>query len=1170
MQKIVQIRMWGLCAVLSIIFFAAHVFAQSDVGTISGFVRDQSGAGVPNAQVTVLNESTTESHTAISDSQGRYTLTNLRPALYTVSVEAQGFKKYTSAHNKLNASTALSLDAELAVGAASETVQVTATASVLETESGSVQNQVSGKQISDQELNGRNPLYMGSLLPGLRSGSTLGDFNFAVGGGVPFQINGARPQDTLVTFDGAPAVRTRGSGAIIGVASVDATAEMQVLTADYQAEYGGAAGGQVRLITKSGGHDFHGSLYEYLRNSAMNANTWTRNQSPTTQFAPPFRYNNFGFAVGGPVWIPGVHWTDPLRQRLFWFVNEEWIRYRFTDTQTQAVPTTLMREGDFSELLSSNPWYSGVTTIYDPTTCPAKGAATCVQFPNNVIPPGLLSSNGMAILNAYPAPTPGYLSGTQNWIGQAAHPINQRKEIINVDFLLGVSHRFEFRRQDATYWEYQPFDQGSGLTGKYFNRPNQTNVLAWTWTISPTLVNELRGSVSIDRVYIPVNTALAGFNRGSLGIDFPYIIPGAKSAPDKIPTVSLPNFYGLAGGPYPSHSQGPIYTISDSVTKVWGTHTLKGGIFVNYQGENDNDQINVATVPGGANNQNGSFVFTDNRSGLAGTAGAGIANLALGLADSYTEIGPRAYTSWTGQMYEGFIQDSWKVIPKLHIDYGIRVTTLTPYKPAWGNAAYFDPASYDPSQIPVVSPTTGNVTLGTGNPYNGVVIPGFSQFPSSAAQHGVIGSEPDSTACAGGPCTPLFAPNLNKGYVDIATTVQPRLGIALQLDPKTVLRAGAGEFATRMGLLDNIFPGGNPPFQPFVTVAAVAGSFASMVDNPGVALNPSVSPPLTVTSLANQLKSPIRWNWNLSFQRELPMNSTFTLAYVGGRGYHNWRVFDINQPTAGALQANPGKNANYLRPYLGFAAIQQEQSNGSASYNSMQVNWTRRFANNLGFGISYTWSRSMDDGSNYRDIMPDTYDPSNLWGPSEYDTRNIVVVNYLYALPFFRNQSTITGKLIGGWQLSGSSQFQTGQPCGVGTNNDYAGVGEVGSFGCGTNTSEGQFWVMNGSPKISKKFSGYPGQQGNKYFATTLPDGTPLFTQPVAGTFNLQKGVRNSIYGPGYQNWNLSLRSRSQSMRGRVSSSTPMHTISSTTPTGRKLGRQAGFSLTLLPARSDR
>jgi hypothetical protein len=328
-----------------------------------------------------------------------------------------------------------------------------------------------------------------------------------------------------------------------------------------------------------------------------------------------------------------------------------------------------------------------------------------------------------------------------------------------------------------------------------------------------------------------------------------------------------------------------------------------------------------------------------------------------------------------------------------------------------------------------------------------------------------------------------------------------------------------------MGLLDNIFPGGNPPFQPFVTVAAVAGSFASMVDNPGVALNPSVAPPLTVTSLAKNLKSPTRWNWNVSFQRELPLNSTVNIAYVGGRGLHNWRVFDINEPTAGALQANPGKNVNFLRPYLGFAAIQQEQSNGGARYNSMQLGWNRRFTNNLMFGVSYTFSKSMDDSSNYRDIVPDTYNTTNLWGPSEYDARHVAVINYLYALPLF-NQNTLTGKLLGSWELSGSSQFQTGQPCGVGTGNDYAGTGEVGSFGCGTNTSEGQFWVMNGTPKILKQFSGYPGQKSNKYFSTTNADGSAIFTQPTAGTFNLQKGVRDSIHGPGFQNWNLAMKKK--------------------------------------------
>jgi Carboxypeptidase regulatory-like domain/TonB-dependent Receptor Plug Domain len=1115
-----------LCSVTSIFLLLCMTgYGQSDVGSIGGFIRDQSEAVIPNAKVTLRNEGTDESHTVVADSQGHYSVTNLPPAEYSMTVEASGFKKFVSTHNALGASTTLSLDGSLQLGPVNQIVEVTASAEVLQTESGSVQSEIDGKKITDQQLNGRNPLFMGSLLPGMRSSTTLGDFNFAIGSSVPFNVNGARQQDTLVTFDGAPAVRTRGTGQIIGVANPDAIEEMQILTSDYQAEYGNSSGGQMRIVSKSGTKDFHGTTYEYLRNSAMNANTWVRNQSPTTRFASPFRYNNLGFTFGGPVWIPGFHATDRLRQKAFFFVSEDWVRYRFSDTQTQAVPTALMRQGNFSELLTTNPWYSGTHAIYDPATCTSTSSSSCTAFAGNIIPASKMSSNGMAIIDAYPAPTPGYLSGTQNWIASAAHPINQRKQSIDVDYLINDHHHLSFRRQNVTYNEYIPFDNGSNLTPRIFNRPNQTNGLTWTWIINPSMINEARATYSLDQVYIPVDTTASGFNRQKLGINFPYIIQGFKAQQNKIPTISgLGSFYGLTGGPYPSHSGGPIYTFSDTLTKVKGNHTFKVGAEFQNSGENDNDQINVSTVPGGANNQNGNFVLSDARSGLGGTSGIALANLALGLADSYTEIGPKSYTVWRGQVWEVFAQDSWKVNAKLHFDYGIRYTALTPYKAAWANAAYFDPGSFNPASIPTVSTTTGNVTLGIGNPYNGMVIPGVSGFPTSAAAHGVIGasSSTQATACDGSPCTNLFAPNLKNGYVNTSTVWQPRIGVAYQIDPKTVVRGGVGEFATRMGLLDNVFPGGNSPFQPFIGVGAVSGNLTSMVDNPGYALTNTTAPALTVTTLNKDLQAPIRFNWNVTVQRELPLRSVFTAAYVGGRGIHSWRVFDINQPTVGAQQAHPGVNVNALRPYLGFAAIQQEQSNGRSRYNSLQLGWQRNATENISFGVSYTLSKSMDDSSNYRDIVPDTYNTSNLYGPSEYDARHMVVVNYIYVLPFFRGQQQLAGKILGGWRLSGVAQFQTGAPCGVGMNTDYAGVGENGSFGCG---SQGEFWVMNGKPQILKSFAGYPGLTG-KYFSTTNGDGTPIFTPPAAGTFNLQQRVRNSIYLPGYQDWNVSLKKK--------------------------------------------
>ncbi len=1099
MQGLRHVALRFVTALAALTILSSGAYAQLDFGSITGFVKDPSGAVVPKAKVIVINEATSQERPTVANDSGYYAVTNLAPGPYTVSAELAGFKKSLSEHNQLQPNSTLSVDIALTVGTPNERVEVTADLAALQTESATVQKEVTGTQVLDQELNGRNPIYMVQLLPGVRGGGTLGDLNFGSTGGQSWQINGARTWDTLVTFDGAPAVRTRANGAVIGVADVDSTQDIQVLTANYGAEYGRAAGGQIRIVGKSGGRDYHGSLYEYFRNSDLNANTWSRNLSPTTNVTTPFRYNNFGGTLGGPI-IPTKKW----REKLFFFVGEDWTRDRNTDTQTQAVPTALMRQGNFSELLSPNPWYSA-RVIYDPKSCPTVGAASCVPVPNNIIPTSQLSPNGIGILSAYPIATPNYLQGTQNWIAQAAHPYNQRKDTLNIDILATDKMRISGRRSDAQYFEYQPFDQGSGETGKYFNRPNQTNTVSWTYTISPTVINEARITFSLDDVYIPVNTALPGFNRSQFGINYPYLMPG-KDLPGKIPTVNVPTFYSLAGGPYPSHSSGPIWTGGDTVTKIWRNHTFKVGFAFEYSGENDGDQINVSTVPGGSNNQNGTFTFTDARTGLGGTSGVGLANLALGLADSYTEIGPRAYTIWRGWMWEEFAQDSWKVTEKLHVDFGVRITTIQGYHPLWGNADYFDGNLYNPAQAAQVDPKTGNVILGTGNPYNGVVIPGLSAFPTSAQGRVLAAS---SNACDGASCSGLFAPSLSKSYINLQSPIQPRLGIAYQINPKTVIRAGIGRFTTRMGLIDNVFPGGNSPFQPFVTVTNVS------VDNPGAALTTGIAAPLTITTLNPKLKPPEAWNWNVTVERQLPWNTLLSVGYVAHRGLRAWTVYDINEPQQGALQANPGVNVNYLRPYKGYAEIQEEESNINSTYNSLQVSYSRAFRSGLSLGFSYTYSKSMDGGSNYRDIVPDTYNTSNLWGPSEYDTRHVAVINYIYDVPLFKRRNDMTGKLLGGWEITGTMQFQTGTPCGIGTNNDFAGVGEFGSFGCG---SQGQFWVLNGTPTINTGAFAGPVTTASspKYFNANV-------SQPAPGTFNLQSGVRDSIYQPGIQDWNIGL-----------------------------------------------
>ncbi len=1068
-------------------------FAQSDLGSISGFVKDPSQATVPNAKVTVKSQSGLVERTTITNEAGYYIVTNIPPGMYTVSVEATGFKKFESSQNKLDPSAVLSVDANLAIGAASETVEVSAAATTLQTESASVQADVTRQQIDALELNGRNPIFIANLVPGTRGGNLSGlSFNFSQG---PTTINGARTQESLITYDGAPAVRTRSNGTSLGAADVDSTQEIQILTADYLPEYGRSSGGQIRVITKAGGQDFHGAAYDYVRNDAFNANTWTRNHTPGQSASPaPINYNQLGYNVGGPFYIPGKF--NSAKNKVFWYWGQEWVRYRFTDTSSQRVPTMLMRQGDFSELLNpANFFYGKTMVIRDP--------ATGNPFPGNIIPKNQLSPNGLGILNVWPFPNQAVpLNGNQNWYMAANHPQHQRKDTLAADFNLTDKQRLQFRRMNYSFWEYQPLDGGTNETPKYFNRPNQTNSLNHVWTLSANKVNEVLATFSLDDVYIPVDQANF-LDRTTRGLNYPYIFPQGKLIPTRIPSVTMTNINTLNGGPYPSHSSGPIYDISDSFTWVRGSHTLKFGALYERSGENDNDEINVNACPTCTNNQNGQFSFTDTRSGQP-TSGVAMANAALGLFDTYSELGQRAYTIFRGSMSEFFAQDGWKATQKLHVDYGVRYTVIVPYHALWGNMAVFAPEFYDPSKAVTVNPTNGTIVPNSGDRYNGLVIPG-SGWPSSA-----MGRFPE----AGNSSLNYLFRGVNNHYSDIQWgDIQPRLGIAYQLTDKTVIRTGAGRYFTRLGVSDSIFLGGNPPFQPTANV-----SFGN-VDNPGGTSTNLL--PLTVTTQSKAFKNPEAWAWNFTLQRELPMNIIATAGYVARRGLHMQREADINQPTIATVLANPGVNLDALRPHKGYNSIRETDNVASSMYNSLQLSANKRFSKNLLFGVAYTYSHMNDSGSAQRDIIPDTYNGNNLWGTSGLDVTHVLTINYLYELPFFHGQNNLAAKLLGGWQISGITQFQTGTPCSVFANNDYAGVGQDGNWdSCG---GAGQFWVMNGSPTLMKQFASGGATDPAQWFSVKNADGSPIFTAPPKGTFNLQPGIRNPIHDPGFENWNLGL-----------------------------------------------
>lgn len=1091
-----NIQTKALIAVCLGILLSSTLWAQSDFGSISGYIKDPSGATVPGAAVTVSNQSGLRRQ-AKTDSNGFYSIPNLPPGYYTMTAEAAGFQKYVSNNNKLDPSGRLALNAALQVGATTQTVEVTGQVATLQTQSAAVQKLVTRQQIDALELNGRNPVNLAQLAPGAQGG-TLANLNFNFGQG-PAHFNGSRNWTNLITYDGAPATRTRANGTSLGSADEDSTEEVQVLGANYSAEYGRSSGGQIRIVTKSGGPQFHGAAYEYIRNTSLNANTWTRNRDhePTA----PDHYNDFGYNIGGPFYIPGHFNTN--KDKVFWYWGDEFTRNYFTDSSNLTVPTLLMRNGDFSELLDpNNIFYGHSVQLVDPKTGQ--------NFPGNIIPaPGTsttgstASPNGLGLLKSYPAPNLAVPLGTDNFTVFATHPQRQQKKTISVDVNVTPNQRLRYRGIYYTFFEYQPLDGGSGETPKFFNRPNFTNSLDYTWVLSPTKVNELLFTVSHDRVLIPVDQAHF-LDRTTVGLDFPYIFPiSDKEIPTRISTVKMSDFSTLNGGPYPSHSAGPIVDLSDNFSWVKSNHTIKFGGLWEWQGENNNDEINVQACNTCTNTQNGQFLFSDNggkfvRPGYSvASSGAAVANAALGLFDSYSEIGHRAYTIFRGNMYEGFAQDAWSVTSKLHIDYGVRYTLIYPYHADWGNMIVFDPTFYNPANAVVVDPSTGLIT---GSPtiaqlYNGMVIPG-SGFPSSAK-----GRVPEASS---GLYNSLFH-GLPNYYGNIQKNgFMPRAGVAYRWTDKMVLRAGIGRFMTRLGDSDSIFLGGNPPFQPN------ASTSFGFVDNPGgTGVNPV---PLVVTTAARDTKSPEAWTWNVTVERELPWHSLLSVAYVGSHGLHLQRQADINQPTLATVAANPGVNLNAIRPYKGFGSIRQSNGVATSQYKSLQIGFTRPFTKGLLFSFAYTLAKSMDSGSNVRDVVPDTYDTSFMWGPSEFDARNNVVASILYKLPFFSSGKGFAAQTLGGWEISSLLQFQSGTPCSVAGSSDYAGVGLDSNFSCGVN---GQYWVKNGDPKILGNFG------AGKWFSTTS-GGSPIFSAPPAGTFNTQL-VRDIIYQPGFNNWNFGL-----------------------------------------------
>jgi hypothetical protein len=1073
MQRVIRLSGVFLFALAWVLVSAAPAAAQFDRGQISGTVKDAQGAVVPGATVTVTNTQTQITQTTVTDSSGFYTVPNLAPGRYDVTAELEGFKKSVRSGVQLDAASAQTIEFALATGALTESVTVTAEASALQTDTG-LRKTVESKDIEQLSFSGRNPIGVVGLKPGVIGGN-FNNYGFSDLGNGGFTINGSRSDENNITVDGATAIRTRSSGAIVGVQNVDTVQEVQVLTGDYLPEYGRASGGQIRMVTKSGTNRYSGSAGFYYRDDKLQANTWTRNKSPlaSNNSGPaPFDFKQYGYSVGGPI----------QKDKLFFFGAQEWVNYLQVSSNNVIVPTAAMRAGDFSELLRPNQFFSSVQVIRDPLTGQ--------PFPGNIIPSNRLSHNGVALLNAFPLPTPNFNSGgAANAIVTSDNPQDQRKDNIRFDYRLNAKNNFAYRYGKYNWTAIDAFRGSFPYARTDWDRPNTTQTASWTSTITSTLLNDLTYTNSLDEVFINVFRGTDLFQRSKYGINYPYIFPENKEIEDKIPTITIANFTEIDGGPYPSSSRGPIQTLTDTTTWVKGRHTIKGGIVFEYSGEDDFDQINVQPIPGSTNNQNGRALFSN---GGANRTGVAVADAALGLFDSYSEIGQRALTKWRALASDMFVQDSWRPTSQLTVEGGVRYVLWPPWYSTTNNIANFDPSVYSTTNQAVINPANGQIV--SGPRYNGIVLPGDG-FPSSASDLAVYNDPAVKALFNGSP----------RGFAETHKNVfEPRLGMSYAVNEKTIVRSSAGVFHNRVTLNDSLLLGGNPPFQPQVSVSS--GS----IDNPGGAGGAAVLP-FGMTAIDKVFKAPTAYTYSAGIQRELPWNFIVDAAYVGRRGVYLQRERNINQLPAGTIQANPGVNTDALRPYKGYGVIRLSENAGYSKYNSFQLGIDRRYSKGFSFGLAYTLGKSEDNGSDKRTVMFNSFDDSGYWGASNFDRRHVLNFHYIYDLPFLKDQQTLLSRIAGGWQISGSTFMRSGTPLWVTSTTDVPGVGDA--FAKPYNQVSDP--NANADRQFSQGVAAGAGLDQNFWFDPNA------FVRPAAGTFG--NGPRNNIYNPGQYQWDIAL-----------------------------------------------
>ncbi len=1025
-----------------VVLVLSPMIALAQTSSVNGVVTDPSGAVVPGVTMTLINTETARTATATTNSSGFFVFSDLPTGIYTLRAEKKGFKasEHTGIH--VDPASEVSVNSTLQLGQVSQTVQVTAATVNLQTSSGQVSRLVNTTQMTQLPVNGRNFISLAGLQPGVVQSFSFNSFEYAsVFASQCTQVNGLTGESNNWTLDGMPSTRTRANGAFVGIPNEDDIAEMNIVTNGYMPEYGRGAGGQFITVTKSGTDQWHGDLFDFERNNAFDSRYFN------AASVPKLDYDDFGGTIGGPV--PYTH------HKLFFFWSEEDFQNVSGNTETGTVPTVQDRNGDLA----------GYCAVFGAAECPkvpsylngVDGLVAGSTFPGNIIPSNLLSSNGHAFVsNLYLLPNtvthPGTadpLEGGSNEVFTYNGSNNLRLDGGKFTFdptpknAMFVSlHQYTEVEEDPYYGASAP---ASGALGEGFYFPYRSASFGWTTTFSPTLLNDFSAGGQRDHNHPFPTAGLPGENgldRTSLGIDFPYIYPDdSKDIAGKIPTVIMSGFSEIDGLPYPSFSTGHVWDVGDTITKIAGNNTLKFGFLWEHDGENDDDQVRVSPGGGVGNNLNGQFEF-EASSTDPNTTGSPLADALLGNFDNYSELGYRNLTQWGGHDVSFFGQDSAKVKPNFTLQGGLRWDYFSPFSANWCNWAMFDPEFYSrlPGIAQVVNPTTGDIT--GGDPYNGIAMP-CSTLPQGEEGHYVLG-EQVTAANINSIDTTLRDDGMLRGLTPWIVkehfgNFEPRLGFAYS--PKrlsnTVIRAAGGLFYNRNTLSDNTLPGGVTPFQ------LAAEVFNGHADDPAGALTPGESLAIPMTGTDINYDIPAVYEWDFSIQHMFANSTLLDVAYVGNRSIHDPVNADLNQPAIGTFTnpANAGIAQEALRPYPGIGGDLSEMMEGESEYNGLQVELQHRFVKGLQFNVNYTYSTAFNDQNSIYAVATDTYDPLYNWALAGYDQTHNFLVTWIYDTPWFENNTSLLGRVAGGWEVSGDLALDSGFPYTINASGDPLGNG---------------------------------------------------------------------------------------------------------------------------------